>query len=179
MVQLKFPLTTVSGGEPLVQGEFVAELCKLTKEEGVHTALDTTGYASWQVMEKVLSYVDIVLFDVKHMNSKKHKEYTGIANELILENAKKTASMARTWIRVPLISGFNDSKWNIEALGKFASELDVEKISILQYHEYGLVKYSKLGRMYQMEGTKQVSEKHLAQIVKMIEGYGLTVTVDS
>ena len=170
---------TVSGGEPLVQGEFVGELCRLAKEEGVHTALDTTGYASWQVMEKVLKYVDLVLFDVKHMDPKKHKECTGVGNKLILENAKKTALRVRTWIRAPLIAGFNDSKWNLEALARFACELDVEKISILPYHEYGLAKYGKLGRTYQMEGAKQISEKHLAQIVRGIENQGLTVTVAS
>jgi pyruvate formate lyase activating enzyme len=170
---------TVSGGEPLVQGEFVTELCRRAKEEGIHTALDTSGYASWSVMKKILRYIDLVLFDVKHMDVTKHKDGTGISNELVLENARKTASTARTWIRVPLIPGFNDSKRDIEELAGFASGLNVEKISILPYHEYGIAKYTKLGRVYHMEGISPSPEGHLAQIVERIENYGLRVTVSS
>jgi len=168
---------TVSGGEPLAQGEFVGELCKLSKEEGIHNVLDTTGYASWQVMEKVLKYVDLVLYDVKHMDSKMHKEGTGVGNELILKNARRTASIVKTWIRIPLISGFNDSDWNVEKLIKFASELDVEKISILPYHEWGISKYIKLSRVYPMKGVKPIPKNRLKQIVEKIERSGLRVTV--
>lgn len=91
----------------------------------------------------------------------------------------RTASIVKTWIRIPLISGFNDSDWNIEKLIRLASELDVEKISILPYHEWGISKYIKLGRAYPMKGTKPIPEKHLKQIVEKIENSGLKVTVAS
>jgi len=170
---------TISGGEPLLQGEFVTELCKQGKEEGIHITLDTSGYGSWIVMEKVLRYVDLVLFDIKHMDSMKHKEGTEVGNELILSNLKKTASLCRIWIRIPLIPKFNDSDWEIEEVTKFVSELNVEKVSILPYHEWGVSKYAKLGRVYQLAGTSLPIEEHLADIVKRIECSGLKVAVGS
>ncbi|MDD5311614.1 MAG: glycyl-radical enzyme activating protein [Dehalococcoidia bacterium] len=166
---------TVSGGEPLLQWEFVAELCRKAKEKGIHTVLDTCGFASWNVMEKVLKHVDLVLFDVKHMAATKHKEGTGVDNELIMSNAGKTAALVRTWFRVPLIPGFNDSPEDIRKIAEFARSLHIEKVSLLPYHELGSSKYAKIGKTYSMDGLIPTDEEKLKTATAIFESHGLKV----
>lgn len=168
---------TVSGGEPLVQSEFVSELLKKCSEKGIHTALDTTGNASWEKVEDVLEYVDLVLMDIKHTDTERHREGTGAGNELILENAEKIAARARTWIRIPLIPGYNDSESNIRRVAEFASDIGAEKVSLLAYHELGSSKYPKLGRVYTMKDTNPPDEEEVERVREIIESYGLTTEV--
>ena len=101
---------TLSGGEPLFQGDFAFGLLKACKEKGLQTALDTCGHAPWDVMKRALEYTDLVLFDLKHLNLEKHLQGTGIGNDLILENLKKTvqSNQSRIWIRLPVIEHYND-----------------------------------------------------------------------
>ena len=166
---------TISGGEPLLQWEFVAELCKRAKEKGIHTVLDTCGYSPWGAMKAVLRHVDLVLFDIKHMERAKHKDGTGVDNRLVLTNARKTAALVRTWFRVPLITGFNDSIDNIRQTADFASALNIERVSILPYHELGSDKYSKLGRKYCMEKSVSPSSENCQTATRILESYGLKV----
>jgi len=166
---------TVSGGEPLLQWEFVAELCRRSQEKGIHTVLDTCGFASWNVMEKVLRHVDLVLFDVKHMDSTKHKQGTGVDNELIISNAGKTAALVRTWFRIPLIPGFNDSPEDLRKIAEFARNLHIEKVSLLPYHELGSSKYAKLGKTYSMDGVNPPDEEKLRTATAIFESHGLKV----
>ena len=168
---------TVSGGEPLVQPEFVRELLKKCQEKGIHTTLDTTGNAPWQNIESVLEYVDLVLQDIKHTDTGIHKKGTGVGNELILENAKKIAKRKRIWIRMPLIPEFNDSEVNIKKVAEFASDIGAEKVSVLPYHELGSSKYPDLGRVYSMQGTKPPEKKVVERVRKTIESYGLKVEI--
>ncbi|MDD5127362.1 MAG: glycyl-radical enzyme activating protein [Dehalococcoidales bacterium] len=168
---------TVSGGEPLLQPEFVTELCRRAKEKGIHTALDTCGYAPWAVMEKVLKYIDLVLFDVKHMDPAKHKKFTGVDNKLILSNLKKTVPMVRTWIRIPLIPGFNDSEDEVKEIAEFSASLKVDKVSVLPYHEFGSAKYAKLGNTYPMQGTASLGEDKVKSVVTSFQQYNLEVEV--
>lgn len=168
---------TVSGGEPLVQPEFVRELLKKCQEKGLHTTLDTTGNAPWQNIESVLEYVDLVLQDIKHTDTGMHKKGTGVGNELILENAKKIAKRKRIWIRMPLIPGYNDSEVNIKKVAEFASDIGAEKVSVLPYHELGSSKYPDLGQVYLMQGTKPPDKKHVDRVGKTIESYGLKVEI--
>lgn len=168
---------TVSGGEPLVQPEFVRELLKKCQEKGIHTTLDTTGNAPWQNIESVLEYVDLVLQDIKHTDTGMHKKGTGVGNELILENAKKIAKRKRIWIRMPLIPGYNDSEVNIKKVAEFASDIGAEKVSVLPYHELGSSKYPDLGRVYLMPGTKPPEKTIVERARKTIESYGLKVEI--
>lgn len=169
---------TISGGEPLFQAEFVLQVFKGCQQKGIHTALDTSGYAAWATFRKVLEYVDLVLYDLKHMNSLTHKQFTGIGNELILSNLKKTAHMRRTWLRFPLIPGFNDSDSDIRDIAKFGSKLPVEKLSILPYHSWGKNKYEQLGRVYPWNATPP-GEERINEVKRIIEDYGLKCTVGS
>ncbi|MFH1651346.1 MAG: glycyl-radical enzyme activating protein [Chloroflexota bacterium] len=164
---------TFSGGEPLVQGEFLREVARQCREKGISTILDTTGHAPWETMSAVLDNIDLVLYDIKHLDPEKHREATGIDNKLILENAAKAAQKARIWLRVPLIPGFNNSPEYIRQLGRFAAELGVEKISLLPYHTWGEHKYEKLGRTYPLTGTDLLPEDSLPELKEIIESCGL------
>jgi len=168
---------TLSGGEPLSQWEFALQLLKECKVKGTHTALDTCGYAPWNVMERVLDYTDLVLFDIKHMDAEEHRKGTGKSNKLILDNARRTASKVRTWLRVPLIPGYNDSEENLREIAKFGLEIGVEKVSLLPYHLWGRSKYTKLGRRYPMERTLRPSDELVKRSREIIEGFGLKTTI--
>ena len=169
---------TVSGGEPLFQWEFTYELLKACKEKDLHTALDTTGYSSWDRIERVLEYVDLVLFDIKHMDPKQHKKGTSKSNLLILGNAARIAARkVRLWLRVPLIPGYNDSRENIEKVAQFGLKIGAEKISILAYHEWGRPKYEQLGRRYSFTGVKPPEDGHVQRTRELIEGFGIEVGI--
>ncbi|HEY93534.1 MAG TPA: glycyl-radical enzyme activating protein [Dehalococcoidia bacterium] len=118
---------TLTGGEPLFQPDFSKNILLLCRQAGIHTAIETCGFADWEQFKDVLQYTDLVLFDLKHMNSEKHCEYTGIPNELILENVRKIHHELGIPIRarIPVIPGYNDSVQDIHEFAKFVvNELD-------------------------------------------------------
>ncbi len=138
---------TLSGGEPLAQPRFIREILKRCKEEGLHTTLDTCGYARWSSTKGVLEYVDLVLFDIKHPDAAKHAEATGHDNRLILENAKRIAKLKPMRVRVPLIPGFNDSAETVGEIIRFAKdELGCPDIDLLPYNRLGEIKYDFLDK---------------------------------
>ncbi len=144
---------TLSGGESLCQPDFARDLLRAAKERGINTAMESMGCAPYETIEKILPYLDTYLMDIKHTNTAKHKEFTGRANDLMLENAKKIAESGLTnlVIRVPVIPGFNDRADEIEGIAKFADGLKgVKKIHLLPYHRLGQDKYEGLGREYLM-----------------------------
>jgi pyruvate formate lyase activating enzyme len=169
---------TISGGEPLLQWEFTRDILKACKKEGLNTALDTSGYGSWEALEEVLKYVDLILYDVKHTDNDLHLKGTGVSNTLILQNLEKIASQMKTWIRFPVIPGFNDSLKNIKEVAYLASQFKVEKVSLLPYHEFGKSKYEKLGRDYLFQCTNKISEKHLEEIKMVFVEKGIQVTLN-
>jgi pyruvate formate lyase activating enzyme len=168
---------TVSGGEPLVQWEFVSSVLERCREKGIHTALDTSGMALWKNLERVIEHADLVLFDVKHMDSGIHKKGTGVGNETILENARKVAGRVTTWIRIPLIPGFNDTVSNLTRVAHFAAEIGAKKISLLPYHNLGSSKYPKLGRTYPMEDLPLLAEEKVKEVKSRLEATGLMVEI--
>lgn len=172
---------TLSGGEPLAQPEFVIALLKLCKDAGINTALDTSGYTKWGTFKRVLEYVDLVLYDFKHMDPVEHKKYTGVSNELILDNVRRIHHELSITIlaRVPIIPGYNDSVENIKATARFiAKELDKSvKVHLLPYHRLGEVKYERLERPGKPFSVKPPSEEHMAELKKIVESFGLTVFI--
>jgi pyruvate formate lyase activating enzyme len=160
---------TLSGGEPYAQFNFVTELLKMLKAARISTAVETTGAVPFETMEPGLSNVDLFLYDIKHMNSAIHKQYTGAPNEQILENLRKLDRREKKiWIRVPLIPGINDSTENLAAVFELARSLrNVERIELLPYHNYGVGKYTQLGTTYALEGLKPPSEEHVEAILHM------------
>jgi len=130
---------TISGGEPMMQSEFVGILLEECHRNGLHTAIETSGYANWESFERVLRHLNLVFYDLKQMDPVKHKEFTGVSNKLILENAKKIDSKGISMIiRIPIIPGYTDSEENIREIAKFTKELKtVREVNLLPYHRLG------------------------------------------
>jgi pyruvate formate lyase activating enzyme len=143
---------TVSGGEPTMQAVFVVSLMEALKGRKLHLALDTCGPAPWVDLDRLVNYADLVLFDIKHMDSEEHRRGTGAGNEQILSNAEKTARKARKWLRLPLIGGYNDSEENISRVAELGKRIGAEKLSLLPYHRWGEAKYEQLGLRYSWQG---------------------------
>jgi pyruvate formate lyase activating enzyme len=171
---------TVSGGEPLSQPEFTLQLLKSLKEHGIHTALDTTGYAQYRFIEQVLPYTDLFLYDLKHMDSEQHKIVIGVNNKLILENAKKIATAGGNMqIRIPVIPNFNDSEENIRETGEFCKSLGkaLTLIQLLPYHNLGVMKYQRIDDSKKVLEAPLHSDKKIRALKKILEDMGLPVTV--
>lgn len=170
---------TVSGGEALCQPDFTRELLRRLKEEGIHTALDTTGFAKWETVESVLPYVDLFLYDLKHMDSEKHRQVVGVPNEPIIENARKIAGAGGKFqIRIPVIPMFNDSEDNIRKTAELCRELGdaVTVIQLLPYHNLGVAKYQRISDGKVLEATPPSDEK-MQSLKAVMEEYGLNVTI--
>jgi pyruvate formate lyase activating enzyme len=166
---------TISGGEPTTQPKFLIELLKKCKESNIHTAVDTCGYFEWKVFENILKYTDLVLYDLKHMDSEKHYEYTGVHVEKILENIKRIDSTGKKiWVRTPLIPGYNDDMENLEKLALFLADLkNLERFDLLPYHSYGKQKYPALDKVYELEKVKSPSLKRMERLKKIFEHKGI------
>ncbi len=163
---------TLSGGESLCQPEFARDLLRAAKEGGINTAMESMGCAKWEVIEQILPYLDHYLMDIKHMNSAKHKEFTGKGNELMLENARRIAESGQTKlsIRVPVIPTFNDTPEEIKGIAVFADKLPgVEEIYLLPYHRLGQDKYEGLGRTYQLPDILPPEPEHMEMLQKVVE----------
>lgn len=170
---------TLSGGESLLQPDFAVALLKACKDNGINTAIETTGFANAEVIERFLPYLDTVLMDIKHIDSDKHKEFTTQPNERILENAKIIASKARKLIiRVPVIPTFNDTVAEIADIAAFAVSLpNVNEIHLLPYHNMGRDKYAGLGREYGMGDLKSPTNELMQVLKQTAEQFGLTVQI--
>ncbi len=164
---------TISGGEPLSHFAFTRTLLEGARREGLHTAVDTSGYCPWEYLEGLAPLTHLFLYDLKQMDSRRHKEITGVANERILENLKRLDETGvPIWIRLPLIPGMNDDEANYEALGRYIAPLrHVERVEILRYHRLAESKYERMGMEYALpgldtppadiaEGCKAILEKH-------------------
>ena len=170
---------TLSGGEMLCQSDFAYALLRSAKEASINTAVETTGFASYEVIEKLLPHIDTVLMDIKHTNSAKHKEFTTQPNEKILENAVKIAKNAKKLIiRVPVIPTFNDTPEEIGDIARFAASLEgVTEINLLPYHRFGKDKYDGLGREYLMGDLPSPTEEKMQQLKAVAERCGLTCKI--
>jgi pyruvate formate lyase activating enzyme len=167
---------TVSGGEPLQQLAFVTKLLRAFKHRDLHTALDTSGCAPGEFFDKVLPYVDLCLFDIKTVDSGKHRKYTGVDNGLIMANARRVSSRVPTWFRIPLIKDLNDSEAEFKKVVGMALDLGVEKISLLAYHEGGKAKTGQIGKAYAMNQAAAPTEEHIQQLIEIAAQAGLACT---
>lgn len=172
---------TLSGGEPLSQPEFTAELLRRYKheEKGSNTVVETCGYSKWSSLERISPYVDLFLYDIKHMDPAEHLRLTGRDNLLILDNARRLAGAGRSLvIRLPLIPGLNDTDANLNATAAFALSLPgVSRIDLLPYHRLGEPKYHRLGRSYALEGRASLPAEELENARKTLERSRIQVTI--
>lgn len=166
---------TLSGGEALLQPEFAIELLKSCQEYGINTAIESAGFASFDVISRYLPYIDTFLMDIKHMDSRKHEEFTGQPNSMILANARRIAEAgANLIIRVPVVPGFNHTKEEIRAIATFAGSLPgVKELHLLPYHRLGQDKYEGLGRTYTLAQLDPPTNDTMNELRKAVQESGL------
>ena len=170
---------TFSGGEPLMQRDFLLALLQACKEQEIHTAVDTSGAVSWEILERIRPYVDLFLYDIKLMDDGRHQKYTGISNQLILDNlyALSAAEQAIN-LRLAIIPGINDQEENIRQTGAFAAALPQHHpISILPYHAIAADKYKRLNLPYQLINIQPATDDHMNHIAAILREYDLEVKI--
>ena len=178
---------TISGGDPLIQWPFTREILKQCRQHHIHTCLETELHCKPSVLDDVYPHTDLVITDIKHMDSRKHKEYTGVDNVLILENIRKTVAMQKPLIiRTPVIPGHNNSEQNIRRTAEFISgELanKVLQVQLLPYRPLGLEKYESLHLRYPLAELKapdiNEQKKELAHLVEVMCSYGIRAVAGS
>lgn len=170
---------TISGGEPMYQEEFAKELARRCRAEEISVALDTCGFADWDSYVGIAPFVNLYLFDIKHMDPVVHKKLTGVDNTIILKNLNGISNFDTPIIlRMPVIPGINDSDNNLEALARLARDTkNVTCVHLLPYHRLGIGKYEALGREYILEHLKEPSREWMMQIREKLTGYGVRVEI--
>ncbi|AEE96532.1 glycyl-radical enzyme activating protein [Mahella australiensis] len=168
---------TYSGGEPLLQREFIKELLVESKKNGLNTAVDTAGNVPWEAFEQVLPYVDLFLYDIKVMDPDKHRYATGVNNRQLLVNLQHLASCkANIWIRIPVIPGVNDNVPEMRAIADFVECLSgVEVVELLPFHRLGEGKYESLGMEYKARGYNSPSDEKMQELAEVFEQKNLPV----
>ncbi len=171
---------TVSGGEAMAQAEFTIALLKKCKAAGIHTVLDTCGFYDNKLVNEVCDYVDLVLYDIKHMDNEEHIRCTGVSNKLILENARLFVQRGvDMWIRVPLIPGFNDSPKNLEDTALFVRNLRPGlSVTLLPYHNFGQNKYKMLDMTYPLDGLEKSNKQHLDECKAVFDRLGVKCSIN-
>ena len=165
---------TASGGEPLRQADFVAALFRKCRESGIGTCLDTSGYAPPDRLKKVLEFTDFVLFDIKIFDAESHKNFTGVDNQLILQNAGIVAASTRMLCRIPLIKGVNSPAENIENTARFISGLgNGAGIELLPYHRLGVGKYRTLDRPYPGEAFQTPDDEEIEAVRRIFKEHSI------
>ena len=155
---------TFSGGECMLQIDFLCEILRKCKENGVHTAVDTAGHVPWECFEKILPYTDMFLYDIKAYSKDLHKQGTGVSNKLILENLLRLSGKCDIIVRIPVIGGFNGDKAELRQIAEFLKKIKCIKKELLPYHSMGEHKYDALGMEHKnysvpdMEEIKEIFE---------------------
>lgn len=170
---------TLSGGEPTVQAAFGQRILEESQERGIHTTMETCGYAPWKVWESLLPHLNLILYDVKETDPAKHRRYTGVSNDLILKNLRRIARAGKhVIVRRPVIPGYNDTSESILALARLVRELDgVDEVHLLPYHRLGESKYRQLDRDYSMGDQPSLSSADVEELRDILVSYDLVVNI--
>jgi pyruvate formate lyase activating enzyme len=170
---------TFSGGEPLMQPEFLRQLLRACREQEIHTAVDTCGFAPWEVLESLRNDVGLFLYDIKLLDDARHRQFTGMSNTLILSNLRALAARGHHLIvRVPVIPGINDDQESLNQVGAFASTLaNLDRLDILPYHHTAASKYERLGKSYDLSRLRPPTEERMAEIAETLGAFGLQIRI--
>ncbi len=170
---------TFSGGEPLLQRDFLRAILRACKEQEIHTALDTCGFASWTTLDSLREHVDLFLYDLKLMDDARHRKFTGVPNALILRNLQALSHRGHNIIlRVPIIPEINDDDENIRQIGAFAAALPcLNRVDILPYHHIGTEKYHRLNKAYELPEIRPPSEERMAKIAQILRDFSLQLKI--
>ncbi len=187
LVQKDFPFfatskggVTISGGEPLIQIDFVLPLLLSLKQAGIHTTVDTSGHVPWDNLAKSSAYTDLYLYDLKHLDDQEHQRLTGVSNQLLIANLQKLAALPnQIWLRVPVIPGFNDNLANMQALAALAKNCKLKDIYLLPYHNMAKGKYQKLHMDYTLDSIEEPSKEQMAELANMLDGHGFNIHINS
>lgn len=188
---------TLSGGEPVMQIDFIEELLQKLKHEGIHTAVDTSGIMPFEYYERIYKYTDVFLYDIKLINEEKHRYYTGLSNRIIIENFKKLASLYSPNemdssnesaglhrnlqrginLRLPIIEGVNADNKHIDDILELIMGLDIKNINLLPYHNISEHKYKNLKMNYEAEGMAVPADEKMIGFKTKLEGKGYNVKI--
>ena len=169
---------TISGGEPLSQPDFTLALLKELKQEGIHTTLDTSGYAPASALTPCIEYTDVFLYDIKHMDSTLHEQLTGVSNMLILSNLRILAQHGcDIRLRLPVLPGLNDAPAHIAAVGNLADELGIKEVHLLPYHHLARGKYEKLGLTYELPNLAEPTEQQMTELQGILLRKGINAHI--
>ena len=170
---------TFSGGEPLLQFDFMLEALKRCKSHEIHTCVDTTAYVSKEKLQQIAEFTDLFMIDLKQMDDRLHKKYTGVTNVVILENIRRLdAEGKKIWIRYPLIPDMNDQEENLLKMLAFLQRLKQKPVvSILPYHKIGSHKYKRFGLEYKMNGTYEPEPEQIERVKNLFEQAGFIACV--
>lgn len=172
---------TFSGGEPTFQTDFLLEVLKMCKASGYSTAVDTSGYSSPENFISIIPYTDLFLFDIKHLDERKHLEITGVSNTLILENFKLVlGSMKDVFLRIPVIPGYNDDHDHLEKLRHFITATrtsSLKKINLLPFHKTGVTKYKRFNMPYKLGEIEPPSKEKMIELKEFFQETGIKVKI--
>ncbi|MBV8043549.1 glycyl-radical enzyme activating protein [Pluralibacter sp.] len=173
---------TLGGGEVMAQYKFAARFLEQCHRNYIHTAIETSGYASWPHYEEVLQHTDWVFVDIKHMDAAQHRVGTGVSNTVILENIRKMAQFQdkfRLIPRIPVIPGFNDDERNMQETARFLTQCGLQEVNVLPFHRLGSSKYEQLSRQYDFAQTPSLTQGMLSTIKALFEAQGIRCYVGS
>jgi pyruvate formate lyase activating enzyme len=169
---------TLGGGEPLAQPDFARQVLALSRRHGVHTAIETCGHVPWGLLESILPWTDLFLYDLKHVDAETHRAQTGGDIALILSNLERLVSAgAPAIVRVPVIPGFNDTAEDIRAIARHVARLGIAELHLLPYHRLGQNKYLLAGRRYEFAGGDPAGDGTMNSLRDVAADLGLSVTI--
>jgi len=172
---------TFSGGEPLLQADFLSALTRECMIQGIHVAVDTCGCVPFEAFDRLLDRVDLFLYDIKFIDDERHRRYSGASNQQILENLRRLAENgSNVTVRLPIIPSINDDNENVERTAGFLASLsNVRDVDLLPYHRAGIEKYRSLGRSYKLGKIRPPSKERIGWIKEKLEAYGLRVEAEA
>lgn len=169
---------TISGGEVLMNSNFVLELLNMCKENYINTAIETSGFGDFNDLKNIANLCDTVMFDIKSTDDNMHKKFTGASNKIILDNLKKLSKIHHNIIiRIPVITGLNDNEENISKTADIALENDIKEIHLLPYHSLGKDKYRQLQRDYKLKELKNLNEIDIEHLKNIVQNKGLKCVI--
>ncbi len=171
---------TFSGGEATLQHQFLLDLINELKDRGIHTAIETCGYGKWENLVKLFRKIDVIYFDIKIIDSSRHKQVIGVPNTIILNNAKRTIEefYEKVTFRIPIIPGYTDNRSNLQGIARYLKKCSFKKtIELVPYHRYGENKYLALNRDYLLRGVLPPSIIRLKEIKEIIEKEGIKTKI--
>jgi len=168
---------TVSGGEPLLQTDFILELFKLCKKDRIHTAIDTSGYLLNDKIKEVLKYTDLILLDIKHINPDKYKNLTARPLEPTLKFINYLREINKpVWIRYVLVPGFTDDEKDLKQWAEYVSAFkNIERVDILPFHQMGIHKWEQIGEEYKLKDVQSPTQEQIKKASDIFKSYGLKI----